>query len=102
MVNGGRCIEHYVPARVIFGKGNEITNGLTSSKEGAEPVESERDASMRGSSIFKSPQEETKFMHRFFHGHTKGSKHFFLQLPLKDPDGSTPDLVSVQHHIIGI
>ena len=77
-IDRARCIQHHIPAGIIFGKCDEVADAFTSANDGTEPVETECDATMRWCAIFKGSQQETKFMLLFFFIHSKCCKHFFL------------------------
>ena len=57
---------------------------------------------MGRSTIFKSAQQEPKLVQGFFLTHAKGSKHFFLQFALEDPDRTSANLVAIQYHVVSI
>src|SRR5215207_8274333 len=97
-----RCIEHDVAAAVVFWKGNEVANAFASSEDGAKPVKSKGYPPVWRCTVFKGTQQESEFVQGFFSAHAQCSKHFFLKLTLVDADRTTPNLVSVQHHIVCI
>ena len=86
LVNGGRCIQHHVPAAVVFRERNKVANGFTAANYCTQPVEAKSDAAMRRCSVFEGPKQKSEFVLLFFFVHAKGSKHFFLQLSLEDSD----------------
>ena len=48
VVDSGWCIEHGIAPAVVFGKSNKIPNTFTASQDGAKPVETECDTTVRG------------------------------------------------------
>ena len=55
----------------------------------------------RGSKA-ESLKQKPKLVIGFLRVHTQDAKHPFLQVFMVDTNGSTPDLSSIQDHIVGL
>src|SRR5882762_9150421 len=78
VIDRGRRIQHHIPAAVVLRESDKIADTLAAAEDRAEPVESECNASMRGSAVFKGAKQEPELMLGLLRAHAQGRKHFLL------------------------
>ena len=100
--NRRRRAAHHIAAGVVLREGDEVANAVGATEERAETVEAEGQTSVRRCTVLKGTHQEAELLLRLFVGEAEGVEHLVLQGAVVDTDGTTADLHTVHHDVVGV
>src|SRR5262249_53879975 len=96
----GGGLHHQVEAGGRLRKRDHVADRRGAGREGADPVEAERDASVRGRAVTESVEQEAEAMPSLLGGDAEQAKDALLNVGAVDSDRARPELPAVQDDIV--
>src|SRR5690606_14855573 len=80
------CVDHHIPARIVFREGDEVANCLLSAENCNQSVESESQSTMRRRSILEGVHQKSELIAGFFLRKSEMPEHELLRRSIVNPN----------------